>query len=519
MQPELHEIADFLSARPPFDSVDADDLARVEAATQIQFHSAGTVIFLQGAGPVGHLWVVRTGAVEIVHDGRVLDLLGPGELFGHGSMLSGLPTGFTARAAEDALCYRIRADVAAPLLARPAGVRFVARSLLQVVPESDDPPAHTASRPVRELVRSPLVVCPPATPIREAAQRMAEAQATSVVIDLGDGGLGILTDRDLRARVVAAGRDTSDPVSTAMSAPAYTVPADVSGGEALLDMLDRGIRHLPVLSPTGRVLGVVEDADLMAVVTRSSFQLRAALARAATVEQVAAAAARLRPAVIELHAARVPAAEVSAIQSVVVDAVVRRLLDLAEEAGDVPPVPFAWFALGSVARREAVPSSDVDSALIWFDDEGAPAEALRRSPGGWSTASRPAGSRPTRTARSPRGRCSPAPWPPGARRRGAGWSSPRRRRRSCWCPSRWTGGRCGASARACRCPTPSRTPAGSPSSCGCSPASRSPSARRPAGSATSWSRRAGSTGAGWTSSTAGSSRSWTSPAGRGWSRA
>ena len=40
-------------------------------------------------------------------------------------------------------------------------------------------------------------------------------------------------------------------------------------------------------------------------------------------------------------------------------------------------MPFAWFALGSVARREAVPSSDVDSALIWYDDEGEPAEALR----------------------------------------------------------------------------------------------------------------------------------------------
>ena len=217
----MHEIADFLSARPPFDSVDAGDLARVEAAAEIEFHSAGAVIFLQGSDPVEHLWVVRTGAVEIVHDGRVLDLIGPGELFGHGSMLSGLPTGFTARAAEDALCYRIRADVAAPLLARPAGVRFVARSLLQVIaPESGDPSAHTAARPVRELVRSPLVVCPPGTPIREAAQRMAEAQATAVVIDLGDGGLGILTDRDMRARVVAAGRDTSDPVSTAMSAPA-----------------------------------------------------------------------------------------------------------------------------------------------------------------------------------------------------------------------------------------------------------------------------------------------------------
>ena len=227
---ELHEIADFLGARPPFDAVDTTDLERVEAATEIEFHPAGAVIFAQGSEPVEHLWVVRTGAVEIVHDGRVLDLLGPGELFGHGSMLSGLPTGFTARAAEDALCYRIRADVATPLLARPAGVRFVARSLLRVVePESPDPPAHTASRPVGELIRSPLVVCAPATSIREAARRMAEAEATAVVVDLGSDGLGILTDRDLRVRVVAGGRDTGDPVSTAMSAPAYTVAADLPG--------------------------------------------------------------------------------------------------------------------------------------------------------------------------------------------------------------------------------------------------------------------------------------------------
>ena len=374
----MHEIADFLGARPPFDAVDTTDLERVEAATEIEFHPAGAVIFAQGTEPVEHLWVVRTGAVEIVHDGRVLDLLGPGELFGHGSMLSGLPTGFTARAAEDALCYRIRADVAAPLLARPAGVRFVARSLLRVVePESPDPAAHTASRPVGELIRSPLVVCAPATSIREAARRMAEAEATAVVVDLGSDGLGILTDRDLRVRVVAGGRDTGDPVSTAMSAPAYTVAADLPGREVLLDMLDRGIRHLPVLSPTGAVLGVIEDADLMAAVTQSSFRLRRALARAETVEEVATAAAGLRPALIELHAARVPPGEVSAIQSVVLDAVCRRLLEIFVAEGGAPPVPFAWFALGSVARREAVPSSDVDSALIWYDDVGEPAAALR----------------------------------------------------------------------------------------------------------------------------------------------
>jgi CBS domain-containing protein len=158
-----------------------------------------------------------------------------------------------------------------------------------------------------------------------------------------------------------------------MSAPAYTAAADRTGSEVLLDMLERGIRHFPVLSPTGRVVGVVEDSDLVAVATRSSFHLRGAIARATTVEEVAEAAAGLRPAIVALCDARVAASDVSAIQSVVADALVRRLLDLTVVE---PPVPFAWIALGSIARREAMPSSDVDSALVWYTDDEDP--ELRR---------------------------------------------------------------------------------------------------------------------------------------------
>ena len=104
---------------------------RVAAAAEVEFLRAGATIFSQGAEPVEHLRVVRSGAVEIVLDGRVLDLLGEGELFGHASMLSGLPTGFEARAGEDTVCYRIPAEVAQEPLSRPAGLRFVARSLLE----------------------------------------------------------------------------------------------------------------------------------------------------------------------------------------------------------------------------------------------------------------------------------------------------------------------------------------------------------------------------------------------------
>ena len=378
----MQDVAEFLAPHPPFDALEPAAVQSVAEAAEVEFHAAGTEIFHQGAGPVAHLWVVRSGAVEIVHDGRVLDLLGAGELFGHASMLSGLPTGFAAVAAEDTLCYRIRAEVALPLLARPAGMRFVARSLLEA---PGGPPGETAPnpalRPVAELMRPPLVICSPETPIREAARQMSEAAATSVVVDLGDGTLGIMTDRDLRSRVVAAGVDAGAPVSAVMSAPAYTVTADRLGGEVLLDMLDRGIRHFPVVSATGSVIGVVEDSDLVAVATRSSFHLRAAIARADTLAELVDAAAGVMPSVIALHDARVTATDIAAIQSVVVDALTRRLLDLTIAELGVPPVPFAWVALGSLARREAVPSSDVDSALVWYsedeDDDPALREALR----------------------------------------------------------------------------------------------------------------------------------------------
>ena len=97
----MEDIAGFLGSHPPFDAVDADELARLAAVTEPEVTPRGKAIFAQGAGPVESVWVVRSGSVEIIHDGRVLDLLGPGELFGHASMISGLPTGFEARAAED----------------------------------------------------------------------------------------------------------------------------------------------------------------------------------------------------------------------------------------------------------------------------------------------------------------------------------------------------------------------------------------------------------------------------------
>ena len=216
-------------------------------------------------------------------------------MFGFASLLEEGPLGFVARAAEDTLLYRIPEHVIRPVLERPAALSFVARSLSRgirlLAGHTPEPLASPSGRPVGELTRATPLLCPPATTVRSAAEQMAEAGVTCVVVDLDDE-LGIVTDRDLRTRVVAAGAGPDTPVSAVMTRPAWTIAANRSGTEALLTMLDHGVRHLPVLEADRRLVGVLDDVDLMASERRAPFRLRAQIAQAA--DSAAAAAPRRR---------------------------------------------------------------------------------------------------------------------------------------------------------------------------------------------------------------------------------
>jgi CBS domain-containing protein len=375
------DVAEFLRKYPPFAGLDDDALEAVSAAVEVEFHAAGQTIFSKGAEPVEALRVIRSGAVEVVNDGQVLDLMDVGEMFGHASMLSGLPTGFEARAAEDTLTYRIPTDVAARVLAGPETLRYLTRLILEDRHHIRSGPSRESMRdqlrqPVRDVLRNVPVICSPHTSLREAAHQMTTAGASALIVDLGSS-VGIVTDGDLRSRGVADGLSGDAPVSAVMTSPAFTVPDDRPGSEVLLDMLDRGITHFPVVAASGRIIGIVEDHDLIAIESTTSFHLRHAITRATTVDELFTAASKLRPTVVSLHRGGMTALDVMSVFSIVADALTRRSLDFAVADAGEPPARFAWLALGSQARREAMPSSDLDSAIAWFDTEGDDESSIR----------------------------------------------------------------------------------------------------------------------------------------------
>jgi CBS domain-containing protein len=352
MEAGLSEIARFLALRPPFDALAPEELGELVADTQLEFYAGSEVILSEDGGPVTFLRVIHSGAVDIEHDGRLLDILGPGDTFGHAAMLSGLPPGFEARAAEDTLCYRIAAAVARPLLERARS-----RELRVGVHE----PAH---QPVATLLRAPTIRCEPMTSIREVARQMTAAGANAAIVDLRGGGFGIVTDRDIRTRIVAAGVPLSAPVAGVMTNPAFSVTPGRLGGEVLFELLERGIRHAPVVNERGQLVGVIEDRDLFAVQPRSWFGARRSIARAQSVESLATVAALLPDIVSDLHAANLRAVEVARVLSALVDALTVRAIELAGSPMQLPDDGLVWVAVGSQARREFTPASRAQGAIV-----------------------------------------------------------------------------------------------------------------------------------------------------------
>jgi CBS domain-containing protein len=224
--------------------------------------------------------------------------------------------------------------------------------------------ADDGTEPIGPLARAVAVVGHD-TPVRDLVAAMARHDASCALVRTRDGRLGIVTDHDLRTRVLAAGRPATTTAGDVASVPAVTAPPATTTDDAVLAVLARGFRHLPVVDADGAVLGVVEDVDLLAARSRTPVRLRRAIARAATVPELVQVARGVHPAAVAAVDAGRPAAAVCGTLRALVGAVVARAVDLHASGHGPAPAPFAWLVTGSVARGDGVLASDLDSLFAW----------------------------------------------------------------------------------------------------------------------------------------------------------
>jgi CBS domain-containing protein len=363
----MEDVAAFLGRFAPFDHLDEGMLAKVGAAAQEKHYRAGEDALVEDGELAAFLFVIHSGSMELIHQEEAIDVLEPGECFGHPSLLTGMAPAFTVRAHEDSSCLLIPRPLALDVLGRPEGASYVALTLRERLTRTGHtvhalPEVRTLK--IASLISSPPVFCEPETPIREAATAMRDRHVSAVLVRTREG-LGIVTDTDLRERVVAGDVSAGAPIGEIVTTPVLTTPSYRLAVEASIQMMNAGVHHLPVVDELQNVLGVVSAADLMNLETLSPFGIRRALARAETEEALFAVAAQLPRTFVALLDAGLDAASVGRVLSLQSDTATERLLDFAAERHGPAPVPWAWLALGSTARRELTLASDQDNALAY----------------------------------------------------------------------------------------------------------------------------------------------------------
>ncbi|MDR9468121.1 putative nucleotidyltransferase substrate binding domain-containing protein [Marinospirillum sp.] len=378
MEVEHLEVLDFLRRFPPFGELPEEVLEKIASQVEVGYFKAGTQI-LEFNQEIDALHVVRAGAVEVFRrNGDLYNRLSEGGFFGEFGLLRNKKVRFPVRALEDTLVYFIPEPLFTEvfenheLFADAVEVEDRTR-LRQAVSRREDANELMTSRVIRLISREPVTLERTAS-VREAAVKMNEEQVSSLLITepASTEMVGIITDKDLRNRVVAAGLEYDIPVADIMSENVVTIEARQFVFEAMLEMLRHNRHHLPVMRH-GKTLGVIALADIIRYESQNSLFVVSSIFRQQTVEELSSLAKDVKASFVRMVNEDANSHMIGSAMAVIGRSFKQRLLELGEAELGPPPVPYCFLALGSMARDEQSIVTDQDNAMI-LDNRFDPAQ-------------------------------------------------------------------------------------------------------------------------------------------------
>lgn len=384
----LDHLEALLDESPPFNVLSGAERHGLFDEALLAFYEPNTEILAYGVVPAHprYLYLVISGAVQLTNteSGRLIDRCDEGAVFGHYALLREGPLPYEARAIEPTQCVLIpeaaffrvyRSNQAFAAFFDNDLATFTARLRRE---QADPIGAHLLlNTPLRTLVQRLPIGCGPEVSVQEAARIMRAERIGSILVMRDDRRpLGILTNSDLRDKVVAEGRLPDMPVQMLMSAPPVTIAAHAPVLEGLVLMARHGMHHL-VLTEDGTVetpvVGILSGQDIAharghdPVATIKRIEQAGSLATLASLREEAFLLLR------QLRRQGVSAVDLLRISTELNDRLAVRTLQLVEaqlreeRPSQMVGFPWVWMALGSEGRREMSFKADQDNALIYAD--------------------------------------------------------------------------------------------------------------------------------------------------------
>lgn len=381
----LEDVINFLKKEPPFQFLDENTLKSVAGSLSMEFYPKDTVILRQDGPASDSLRIIKKGGVKILmrsenSEDVVMDYRGEGDNFGFLSMIGKDRGRTTVVAVDDTICYILKKDSVVKLLESNAAFaeyfmsylsRYVDRTSKEMQKKSlslvsSDRFLFTTR--AGDIATEAVTVGEDIT-IQEAAQEMAKRRISSLIV-LNGGNLpaGIVTDKDLRDKVVAKGRNVSEPVKNIMTISLIRVDANDSCFEAVLKMIKYNIHHMLVIED-GYMKGIMTNHDVMLLQGTSPLSFAHDIENQQTVEGLIPVSLKINNIIGLLLKEGAKASNITRVITEINDRLVKKILAIAERTYGQPPVPYCWIVFGSEGRKEQTFKTDQDNAVIYADTE------------------------------------------------------------------------------------------------------------------------------------------------------
>ncbi len=390
------QVTEFLKKVPPFQFLDDQILTTVARNLSMEFYPKGTIILKQDGQPSNSLQIIKKGGVRLSikskdGDDVVIDYRGEGETFGLVSLMGKDRQKTTIAAVDDTICYLLNKETVYRLIDQhPSFTEYLLQSHFTKYIEKTYTEMHSKSlfygssdhvlftTRIGDIAGKGVVTVAEDNSIQEAAREMVKNRISSlIVVDRSGLPTGILTDRDLREKVVAQGRSVNDLVRDVMNIPLIRVDARDYCFEAVLRMIKHNIHHIVVIKD-GALQGVLTNHDLMVLQGTSPLSFAKDLESQHTIEGLIPVSTKINRVVGLLLKDGARAGNITKVLTELNDRLVRKVLEIAEKKMGTPPVPYCWVAFGSEGRKEQTFKTDQDNAIIYADPASAGEEEAAR---------------------------------------------------------------------------------------------------------------------------------------------
>jgi CBS domain-containing protein len=384
-----------LKPHAPFAAMVEGDLERIVRASQLRYFAPGEMVLSPAQQRPAHCYIIRQGIVRGERPGdagaaTALWELSAGEMFPLGALLGHRGVTSIYRATGDTFCLVFPTAVFDALIAaspvfqdfctrRLAHLLDLSRTQLQAEYAATLTEQRGLATRLADLLRQDPITCAPDTALGDALETMERHRIGSMpIVDADARPIGVFTRQDVIGRVVLPQRALTAPMRDVMSAPAITLHAEATAGDAALLMARRGIRHVVVLDGEERIAGVVSERDLFSLQRLSVRELASAIRRAGDTTTLVQCAADIRSLSHALVAQGVAAGQITRMISSLNDQLTARILDLAAARYDLAGLTLCWLGMGSEGRGEQTIATDQDNGLIFAGgDAAAPADQVR----------------------------------------------------------------------------------------------------------------------------------------------